>query len=433
MPEPGMKLTFKNHSRSLRVPFIVYADFESFIEPIHTCQPDPNTSYTKQYQKHTPSSFYYYIKCFSDDVYKHEPVSYVAQGDDVNVAGKFFETLEAHIKKIYQQFKFPKSMTFTKDDEKRYKRATKCHICDGELGDDRVRDHCHFTGRFRGAAHNGCNLNYKAPKFIPVIFHNLSGYDSHLFITTLARNGEKINCIPNNEEKYISFSKEVVVDEFTNKEKGKHVQVKRELRFLDSFGFMASSLDALSKNLSKEQCNNVKSRYTGEQLDLVLRKGVYPYDYMDSLERLDETQLPSKAAFYSKLNNTEISDEDYEHAQTVWKEFGCKTIRDYHDLYNVSDVLLLADIFENFRDVCMDNYKLDPAWYFTSPGLAWDAALKLTGVELKVLSDYDMLLMIKDGIKGGISTISNRYGVANNRFMGESFDKRKQSSFKTLS
>jgi len=112
-------------------------------------------------------------------------------------------------------------MTFSKADGKMYKRATKCHICDGELGDDRVRDHCHFTGIFRGSAHNGCNLNYKAPKFIPVIFHNLSGYDSHLFIKKLARNREKITCIPNNEEKYISFSKEVV-DEFSNKE-GKHV------------------------------------------------------------------------------------------------------------------------------------------------------------------------------------------------------------------
>ena len=129
MPEPGMKLKFKNYNRSLRVPFIVYADFESFIEPIHTCQPDPNTSYTKQYQKHTPSSFCYYIKCFSDDVYKHEPVSYVAESDDVNVAGRFVETLEAHVKKIYRQFKFPESMIFTKVDEKRYKRETKCHIC----------------------------------------------------------------------------------------------------------------------------------------------------------------------------------------------------------------------------------------------------------------------------------------------------------------
>jgi len=405
MPEPGMKLTFKNHNGSLRVPFVVYADFESFIEPIHTCQPDPNTPYTKQYQKHTPSSFCYYIKCFNDDVYKHEPVSYVAQDDDVDVAGKYVETLEAHIKKIYRQFKFPKSMTFTKADEERYNRATKCHICDGELGNDRVRDHCHFTGRFRGAAHNGCNLNYKDPKFIPVIFHNLSGYDSHLFIKKLAKNGEKINCIPNNEEKCISLSKEVVVGEFTNKE-GKHVKVKRELRFLDSFRFMASSLDALSKNLSKKQCKNLKSWSTDEQLDLLLRKGVYPYDYMDSLERLNETQLPPKAAFYSKLNDTEITDQDYEHAQTVWNEFGCKTIRVYHDLYNVSDVLLLSDIFENFRNVC----KLDPAGYFTSPGLVWDTALKLTGVGLELLSNYDMLLMIMGGIRGGISTISNRYG-----------------------
>ena len=106
MPEPGTMLNFKNYNRSLRVPFVVYADFESFIEPIHTCQPDPNTSYTKQYQTHTPSSFSYYTKCFSDDVYKHEPVSYVAESDDVDVAGRFVETLEAHIKKIYRQFKF---------------------------------------------------------------------------------------------------------------------------------------------------------------------------------------------------------------------------------------------------------------------------------------------------------------------------------------
>ena len=124
---------------------------------------------------------------------------------------------------------------------------------------------------------------------------------------------------------------------------------------------MPSSLDALSKNLSKEQCKNVGARYSALQLDLLLRKGVYPYEYVDSLERLDETQLPPRSAFYSRLNDSGISKEDYEHAQTVWKEFNCKTLRNYHDLYNVSDVLLLTNIFENFRDVCMQNYELDPA------------------------------------------------------------------------
>src|SRR6218665_817341 len=121
-------------------------------------------------------------------------------------------------------------------------------ICGESLGKDRVRDHCHLSGKFKGAAHNECNLNYTLPKFVPVVFHNLSGYDSHLFLKKLrGDNGEKIECIPNNEEKYISFSREVVVDRFTRQ--NKKITVKRELRFIDSFKFMASSLDALSKNL----------------------------------------------------------------------------------------------------------------------------------------------------------------------------------------
>jgi len=162
-----------------------------------------------------------------------------------------------------------------------------------------------------------------------------------------------------------------------------------------------------------------------------MKKGIYPYDYIDCIEKLNETQLPPKSAFYSKLNNTEISDEDYAHAQTVWKEFGCKTMRDYHTLYNISDVLQLADVFENFRDVCMEHYKLDPAWYYTSPGLSWDAMLKMTAVELELLSDYDKILMIKNGIRGGVSTITTRYGKSNNKDMGETFDKNNPSKFIT--
>ena len=433
LPEPGTTLQFKNYNRSMRVPFIVYADFESFIKPIDSCLPKPGESYTHKYQKHTPSSFCYHVKCFDDSVYAQQPVAFTAESEDDDVAQIFVDTLEENIKQIYKQFKFPKKMIFTKADAKMYSEATTCHICDGEFsegGEIKVRDHCHFSGKFRGAAHNSCNINYKAPKFFPVVFHNLSGYDSHLFIKKLhGDNGEKINCIPNNEEKYISFSREVIVDKF--QKDGKEILVKRELRFIDSFKFMASSLDALSKNLHKDQCKNLNRAYSGKQLDLLLRKGVYPYEYIDSIDRLSETELPPKSAFYSKLNDSDISDEDYEHAQAVWKEFGFKTLREYHDLYNVSDVLLLADVFENFRDVCMNNYKLDPAWYFTSPGLAWDAALKLTGIELELLSDYDMILMIKHGIRGGISTISNRYAKANNKYMGEAFDSNKPSSFIT--
>src|SRR5271157_5394427 len=238
LPEPGTMLQFENYNRSMRVPFIVYADFESFIKPIDSCRPNPRESYTNKYQKHTPSSFCYYVKCFDDSVYAQQPVVFTAKSEDDDVAQIFVDKLEDDIKRIYNQFKFPNKMIFTKVDVKMYNDSTMCHICGGEFSEDdnaKVRDHCHLSGKFRGAAHNSCNLNYKPPKFFPVVFHNLSGYDTHLFIKKLhGDNGEKINCIPNNEEKYISFSREVIVAKFLNKE-GKEVTVKRELRFIDSF------------------------------------------------------------------------------------------------------------------------------------------------------------------------------------------------------
>ena len=126
--------------------------------------------------------------------------------------------------------------------------------------------------------------------------------------------------------------------------------------------------------------------------------------------------------FYSKLTDEGITDEDHQHAQIVLKEFNIESTKDYHNLYNLSDVLLLADIFENFRNICMNHYGLDPAWYFSAPGLAWDAALKITKVQLELLNDPDMLLMIESGIREGIATISHRHAKANNEYMGAEFD-----------
>ena len=131
---------------------------------------------------------------------------------------------------------------------------------------------------------------------------------------------------------------------------------------------------------------------------------------MNSPEKLKETKLPPREAFYSMLNGEGISDEDYTHAQKVWETFEMKNLEDDHNLYNQVDVLLLADVFENIRDICIKNYKLDPAHYYTAPGLAWDAALKITKVKLELLPDTDMLLMVEKGIRGGVSMISNRYG-----------------------
>ena len=204
-----------------------------------------------------------------------------------------------------------------------------------------------------------------------------------------------------------------------------------EIKFIDSFKFMATSLDKLVNNLPKNAFNNIKRHYAKDKLSLLVRKGVYPYEYMNSPEKLKETQLPPKEAFYSRFTDEGISDEDYEHTRKVWEAFEMKNLGDYHKLYNEVDVLLLADVFENFRDICIKNYKLDPGHYYTAPGLAWDAALKVTVVKLELLSDIDMLLMMEKGIRGGVSMISNRYRKANNKYLGDKFDASEPSKYIT--
>ena len=194
------------------------------------------------------------------------------------------DTLEKNIKEIYKKFKFQKYMIMTRHDKLFYDKFTNCHICNEELGEDWVRDHCHLFGKFRGGAHEVCNLKYKIPTFFPVVFHNLSGYNSHLFIKTLGNSDGDISCIPNNEENYISVTKKIIVDKFVNME-GRKLNVKRELRFIDSLRFMASSLDKISSNLKIDQFVNWKKYYSGNQLSFLLRKGVYSYEYDDCLKK----------------------------------------------------------------------------------------------------------------------------------------------------
>ena len=364
-------------------------------------------------------------------VYK-KPTVYTGE----NVAEEFCKHLEMETQEIYDKYlKKNVPLKMTQDDTNRYDKTNACHICEKptDNNDPKVRDHNHITGEFVGAAHRSCNLALKEPSFIPVVFHNLSGYDAHLFIKQLGVSEGDIRCIPNNEEKYISFTKKLQVDTFTN-EKEIEKAVYLNIRFFDSFKFMNFGLGTLVKNLTKDGTDDsllshTKDRFQ-ERTHLLLRKGVYPYDYMDSPERMNETQLhvPPKNAFYSILNDSHITDDDYEHAQEVWKEFNMNSMKDYHDLYLESDVLLLADVFENFREVCQRNYKLDPAWYLTSPGLSWDSMLKKTEVELDLLTDPDMLLMFEKGTRGGVSMISNRYSKANNKYMKD-FDNSKPSSY----
>ena len=431
MPPPNTFLKFKNFRCSERVPFVIYADFESFIKPMDICNPDPNRSYTKKYNKHKPSGFSYYIKSLYEDVKKSEKRTYIkTKKEEPDAEDVFVKWLEEDVKEIANIT--PKKIIFTEEEKKQFDNASDCWICGEEIKNtnDKVRDHCHYTGRYRGAAHNKCNLNYSKPKGVPVFFHNLSGYDSHLFIRSLASPNPKetIECIPNNEEKYITFTKNKIVGQYTNK-KGEVKDKTFKIVFKDSLKFMRSSIEALVNNLPKDGFKNISKYFKPEEVELIKQKGFYPYEYMDTEEKFNNTKLPPREAFYSKLSGKGISEKNYNHACNVWNTFKMKTFKDYHKLYNETDVLLLADVFENFRDLCLKNYGLDPVYYFTTPGLAWDACLKMTNINLELLSDLNMLLMFEKGIRGGISMISNRYGKANNKYMGKNFNKNKLSKY----
>ena len=221
--------------------------------------------------------------------------------------------------------------------------SKECWICKKGFSknDKKVRDHCHFTGKFRGVAHNDCNLKFKKPKFTPVFFHNLSGYNSHLFVKNLGKSEGDIDCIPNSEEKYISFSINIKVGSYLDKDEKEEKPIMHEIRFLDSAKFMASSLEKPVNNMENHKLHNVKKEFD-DKTDLISRKGVYPYDYMDCFDKFSEEKHPPKEKSYNRLNDSYISDEDYNYVQSVWKQFNLKNMGEYHDLYLKSDVLLIA-------------------------------------------------------------------------------------------
>jgi len=237
------------------------------------------------------------------------------------------------------------------------------------------------------------------------VFHsyNLSNYDAHFIVTELGYDTNTISILPNSEEKFISFSK--------------YISLSFTIRFIDKCRFMSSSLSTLARNLitpELEKFRDTAKEYNTIDLPLVTRKGVYPYEYTDSWEKLEETSLPPKKEFYSTLIEENIIDEEYKHAKKVWEHFKCKTLGEYSDLYLKVDVLLLADVFENFRDMCISTYNLDPAYYYTLPGFSFDCMLKYTNIKLELLSDYDMHLFFENSIRGGLTQASMRYAKANN-------------------
>ena len=437
MPKPDEKMNFKQHYRKLRCPFVVYADFECITEGVE--KPSDKDIKTYNYQEHKPCGFMLNMVNAVDNT----NYEYLYRGEDaVDVFCKKLNEIREGIK---EKMKENKEIDMTYEDKKDFKNASHCFICGEAFRNNyknekeaekykKVRDHCHFTGKYRGCAHSICNLNYCNKYFkIPVFFHNMKNYDGHLIIQNAEKlsNQKKIDVIAQNSEKFINIGFD-------------------SLSVKDSFSFITASLEKLvaltkydntdekdkSKWVLKENWQN-NFRYSSKNdmiktkkcLDLLTEKGIYPYDYMNTFSKFNEEQLPPKKYFYSELSEEHISKEDYEKALLIWKHFNIKNMGEYHDLYLKTDVLLLTDVFENFRDLCMNEYGLDPAYYYTLPNFAFDAMLKLTGVKIDLVYDQEMYEMIEKGLRGGMCMVSTKKVEANNRYMNEEYDKKKESSY----
>ena len=317
LPVDPLPLKFKNFKYQQRCPFIVVADFECLTAPTNKTATVAHPTY--EYQHHIPCSVG--LKLISTVPQLANMPYKVRHGQDCT---EWFLREVIALEQLCLEWLFKdERMIFTPADRREFDKATMCYLCHKAFTDyptmKKVRDHDHLTGKYRGAAHSHCNIQMRKMYKIPVFFHNFRGYDCHLVVQSVNKFPDrKISVIGTGMEKYLGMRW------------GDHIEFK------DSLQFLSCSLAQLAENLlkgGKEKFVHLLKEFQGRPVDLLLRKGVYPYDYMDTPARFNETKLPPKEAFYSRLRDCEITDEDYQHAQKVWKAFGCTRFMDYHDLY----------------------------------------------------------------------------------------------------
>ena len=439
-------MKFEKYYTKQIIPIKIYYDFEAITLPISEetrgkafldllALPQVKIEKTVKKAKQIPSGYCIsfgvaneYAEIFKD--WQNKVITYTG----TNPGEHFITTIRDECKKISSIIN---ETNIPMQKIKPTKERT-CHICENEIQSKIVYDHDHLTGKFRGVAHDTCNEKYTLKnKPIPVICHNFKGYDSKMFIKDIGKFKDlQFNPLVENCEKIKSMT---VRDR-------KHGS---SFIFIDSFAHLTSSIEKLTENLAdfkgqgsyaefientnvdtlRQHFPNVSASFKNDKrFKMLLRKGVFPYSWFTSLEKLSFSKILKKEDFYNDLNDKPISDEDYNFYLNIWEEFNMKTFREYYDLYLLLDTLLLNDICTQYTHVVMNMYKVDPFWYITLPSLSWQAALKLTNVKLELLTDIDMYNFFKSGIRGGVSYIATKYALANNKDM-RNYDRTKESSY----
>ena len=380
--EPTLK--FRDWSKAISPQFVVYADFESTLE---------STADESHVEKHLPIAAAFVL--LSEDA---APKYYSFFGSQCVV--EFLQTLEGIARDVKLWYDQNSKKEMLHYDEEAFKQATICYLC--KQNPPEVRDHDHFTGTYLGAACNDCNLARRLPRlpFLPVVFHNLRGYDMHHILKHAVSKfpSWSLNCIPQSTEQFLSLTA--------------YIDKCASLRFIDSLRFLNSSLDTLVKTLSQKPLTEA---LTDIPNIAKTSKGIFPYSLASSCAALEEKrdELPEMVLFKDSLSGqVKVSKEEHDKASQIWHECNCKSLKDYMLVYLKLDVFLLADVFESFRRTGIAEDGLDPANFFSIPGLSWASALKNMseqGYELELLQDSTMYEFFEAGVRGGMTFVNKHY------------------------
>ena len=347
-----------------------------------------------------------------------------------NCIQKFLQFLDSAVKFQHRHLTHlhRKAKNVTDEEQAKFDSCTVCPKCSKPFDDDKFKkvfDHDHITGKFRDALCSKCNLALKLKRrFLPVIFHNFKGYDNHIIIRggLHLMKSWKYDVIAQTREKFMSMTAKVAVDK---SKEGKTVFF--DIRFLDSYQFMSASLSSLVQNLVSKSpdedkkslplTQNLKKQYPNLTDDVIKRKGIFPFSFFDSISKLDNTSLPPIADFKNDLSGKDCAPEDYHYAQVAWSKFDCQTLGDYLIAYLQLDVFLLADVFEEFRRVSLEEDKLDPIHFISLPAMSFKSAFKMTRETIHLLQDPEMYNLFERGIRGGLTFVNKH--KSNSRVEGE--------------
>ena len=406
LPKEKSILKFEKIEHMIKTPFTIYYDIETYNQHLKKTKQFKKIENTTHEKLLKPYLIGYILKCNYDEKFSKKCQIFIGNECIEKFILNLIFTERPY---IWETIKLNFNKSIERNPDLTKFDINTCHLCNKKIYDKPVKNHCHFTSKMLGYAHNKCNLRYKFKKdnvndeyLINVFAHNSQNFDQSFLIRALQNLDNKIpfSCLPRNSNKFISLQ----IGSFI---------------FKDSYLFLNKSLDYLTKTINDVDRTSLKQEFGEENYQLLTKKGIYPYDYFDNTKKYNEKKLPDKEEFFNKINNKNISDEDYNHAKNVFEKFKCKNLLDYSILYLKTDICHLADIFQKFSDFAYKTYEIDPRHSFTLPGFSWQSMLKMTKIELELISDPDMYLFLMDTIKGGISVCNKKHVIADNKYIDE--------------